>query len=131
MLSLCVKNIFSIMSNSELSGLKFFFNFYWSIVDLQCCISIQHLQCCIKLYSKVNQLYIYIYLFYIYIYIYVSTIFFKYLFFSHIGNYRILLLLLFSRSVMSDSLQTHGLQYDMLPCPSPSPGVCSNSCPLT
>ena len=32
---------------------------------------------------------------------------------------------------MSDSLQLHGLQYTRLPCPSPSPGVCSNSCPLS
>ena len=30
---------------------------------------------------------------------------------------------------MSDSLQSHGLQHTRLPCPSPSPGVCSNSCP--
>ena len=38
---------------------------------------------------------------------------------------------LFSRSVVSDSLQPHGLQYARLPCPSPSPGDCSNSCPLS
>ena len=38
--------------------------------------------------------------------------------------------LLFSCSVMSDSLQPHGLQHARLPCPSLSPGVCSNSCPL-
>ena len=38
------------------------------------------------------------------------------------------LLLLFSRSVVSDSLQLHGLQNTRLPCPSPSPGACSNSC---
>ena len=37
---------------------------------------------------------------------------------------------LFSRSVVSDSLRAHGLQHDRLPCPSPSPGACSNSCPL-
>ena len=36
-------------------------------------------------------------------------------------------LLLFSRSVMSDSLQPHGLQYIRIPCPSPSPRVCSKS----
>ena len=40
-------------------------------------------------------------------------------------------MLLFSHSVMSDSLRSHGLQPARLPCPSPSPGVCSNSCPLT
>ena len=37
--------------------------------------------------------------------------------------------LLFSRSVVSNSLQSHGLQHTSLPCPSSSPGVCSNSCP--
>ena len=31
---------------------------------------------------------------------------------------------------MSDSLQPHGLQHVRLPCPSLSPRVCSNSCPL-
>ena len=40
------------------------------------------------------------------------------------------LLLLFSRSVVSDSLRPHGRQYARLPCPSRSRGVCSNSCPL-
>ena len=39
------------------------------------------------------------------------------------------LLLLFSHSVISDSLQPHGLQHARLPCSSPSPKVCSNSCP--
>ena len=34
-------------------------------------------------------------------------------------------------SVMSDSLQPHGLQHARPPCPSPSPGACSNSCPLS
>ena len=38
---------------------------------------------------------------------------------------------MFSRSFMSDSLRRHGLQYARLPCPSPSPGVYSNSCPLS
>ena len=35
----------------------------------------------------------------------------------------------FSHSVMSNSLQPHGLQHARLPCPSPTPGVYSNSCP--
>ena len=35
----------------------------------------------------------------------------------------------FSHSVMSDSLQPHGLQHPRLPCPSPTPRACSNSCP--
>ena len=29
------------------------------------------------------------------------------------------------------SLQPHGLQHSRLPCPSPPPRVCSNSCPLS
>ena len=41
------------------------------------------------------------------------------------------LLLLFSCSVVSHSSRPHGLQHTMLPCPSPSPGVCSNSWPLS
>ena len=36
----------------------------------------------------------------------------------------------FSLSVVSDSLWQHGLQHARLLCPSPSPGVYSNSCPL-
>ena len=35
-----------------------------------------------------------------------------------------------SSSVMSDSLPPHGLQHARLPCPLPSPRVCSNPCPL-
>ena len=35
----------------------------------------------------------------------------------------------FSHSVMSDYLWPHGLQHTRLPCPSPTPGVFSNSCP--
>ena len=31
----------------------------------------------------------------------------------------------------SNSLWPHGLQHTRLPCPSPSPGVCSDSCPLS
>ena len=35
----------------------------------------------------------------------------------------------FSRSVMSDSLRPHESQHTRPPCPSPTPGVYSNSCP--
>ena len=35
----------------------------------------------------------------------------------------------FSSSVMSDSLWPHGLQHTRLPCPSPTPEACSNTCP--
>ena len=34
-------------------------------------------------------------------------------------------------SVVSNSLWSHGLQHTRLPGPSPSPGACSNSCPLS
>ena len=37
----------------------------------------------------------------------------------------------FSCSAVSDSLQPHGLQHSRPPCPSPGPGACSNSCPLS
>ena len=40
-------------------------------------------------------------------------------------------LLLFSRSVVSNSLWPHGRQQPRLPCPLLSPGACSNSCPLS
>ena len=36
----------------------------------------------------------------------------------------------FSRSAVSDSLRPHGLQHTRPPCPSPTLGVYSNSCPL-
>ena len=44
--------------------------------------------------------------------------------------------LLFSRSVgqshgLQHCLWHHGLQHTRVPCSSPSPGVCSNSCPLS
>ena len=35
------------------------------------------------------------------------------------------------RSVISDSLQPHGLQHARPSCPLPTPGVYSNSCPLS
>ena len=35
------------------------------------------------------------------------------------------------QSVMSDYLRPHGLQQARLPCPSPTPGAYSNSCPLS
>ena len=41
------------------------------------------------------------------------------------------LISLFSHSVVSDSLRPHGLQHTRPPCPSPTPGVHSNSCLLS
>ena len=37
----------------------------------------------------------------------------------------------FSCSVMSVSLQAYGLPHARLSCPSPTPGACPNSCPLS
>ena len=37
----------------------------------------------------------------------------------------------FSCSVVSNSLRPHGLQHSRPPCPSPTPGAYSNSCPLS
>ena len=37
----------------------------------------------------------------------------------------------FSRSVVSDCLRPHGLQHARPPCPSPTPGVYPNPCPLS
>ena len=37
----------------------------------------------------------------------------------------------FSRSVVSNSLRPYGPQHSRPPCPSPTPGVYSNSCPLS
>ena len=41
------------------------------------------------------------------------------------------MLLLFSCSVVSSSLQPHGPHHTRPPCPSPTPGACSNSYPST
>ena len=37
----------------------------------------------------------------------------------------------FSSSVVSNSLRPHGLQHARPPCPSPTPGVHPNPCPLS
>ena len=46
------------------------------------------------------------------------------------AHYIQILLLLFRRPVVFDSLRPHGLQYARPPCPSPSPRVCPSSCSL-
>ena len=56
---------------------------------------------------------------YVYTYIYIYT--YVYIYIS----------VQFSRSVVSDSLQPHELQYARPPCPSPIPGVHPNPCPLS
>ena len=46
-------------------------------------------------------------------------------------SYWLFNLVQYSHSVMSNSLQPHGLQHARLPCPSPTPRAYSNSCPLS
>ena len=43
----------------------------------------------------------------------------------------VMAVLSFSHKVTSDSLRPHGLQHARPPCPSPTPGAYSNSCPLS
>ena len=50
---------------------------------------------------------------------------------GQIFTYLRLIFFLFTYSVVSNSLWPHGLQHTRLPCPSPSSGTCSNSCPLS
>ena len=51
--------------------------------------------------------------------------------FIYLTNTSYASLLLFSRSVVFHSLQPHGLQHTILPCPSLSPRVCWKSGPLS
>ena len=46
-------------------------------------------------------------------------------------NYKVCCSIQFSHPVMSDSLQPQGLQHHRPPCPSPTHGTYSNSCPLS
>ena len=66
---------------------------------------------------------------------FVFTIFLLFFILYYISMYleatnNLILLLLFSCSVVSNSLRPHRLQHTRLPCPSVAPRVCSNSCPL-
>ena len=49
----------------------------------------------------------------------------------HLGSQNHFQSVQFSRSVVSDSLQLYGLQHVRTPCPSPTPGTYTNSCPLS
>ena len=60
-----------------------------------------------------------------------GLIFREYLKLEFKTNGCISIILLFSCSVVSDSLRLHGLQHARFLFPSLSPGVCSNSCPLS
>ena len=48
---------------------------------------------------------------------------------KHMKKWSTSLIIQFSHSGLSDSLRPHGLQHARLPCPSPTPRACSNSCP--
>ena len=48
-----------------------------------------------------------------------------------IGKFSLLASVQFSRSAVSNSLRPHELQHARPPCPSPTPGVHSDSCPLS
>ena len=50
---------------------------------------------------------------------------------SQAEDWIVSILLLWRHWVRSDSLWPRGLQHTRLPCPSPSPRVCPNSCPLS
>ena len=56
---------------------------------------------------------------------------FSFQFYSMRYNAEVRITVLFSCSVLSDSLRSHGLQHTKLLCPSLSPRACSNSYPLS
>ena len=60
-----------------------------------------------------------------------SLFFFSFFFYCFIFCCAFSALLLFICSVVSNSLLPHGLQHARLPCPSLSPWICSDSCPLS
>ena len=51
--------------------------------------------------------------------------------FQNNGSFIDIALLLLSHTIVSNCLWPHGLQHARHPCPSPSPRVSSNSCPLS
>ena len=57
-----------------------------------------------------------------------SKTFNKHLCFGYYDHFQLHKVVQFSSSVVSDSLWPHGLQHTRPPCPSPTPGVYSNSC---
>ena len=92
--------------------LFFILQFYWSIINLQCCLH----------FSDVQQGYLHTHT---HTHTHTHILFF-FRFFSFLG-YSVQ----FSRSVVSDSLRPHELQHTRPPCPSPTAGVYPNPCPLS
>ena len=54
----------------------------------------------------------------------------QYLFLKFFFNYFCWSIMVVQSLSHARLFELHGLQHARLPCPSPSPGVCSNSCPL-
>ena len=61
----------------------------------------------------------------------IGTIIISFILYTEILKFRGASSVQFSHSVVSDSLWPHELQHARHPCPSPTPGVHSNSCPLS
>ena len=79
----------TLMQATSLFSWLFVFNFYWTLVDLQCCVSF----CCTE----------------------------KWISYPHTC----------CCCSVTKSMWPHGSRHNGLPCPSLSPGVCWNSCPLS
>ena len=54
-----------------------------------------------------------------------------YMYVLYIHTYTCVYVYIFGRSVVSNCLRPHGLQHTRSPCPSPTPRVYPNSCPLS
>ena len=83
------------------------------VLDMLCHLFMRHFVPCFI----ASTLFILIYKYFLYTYIYIYT--------------HTLYSVQFSLSVMSDSLRPHELQHTRPPCPSPTPRVHPNSCPLS
>ena len=82
--------------------------------------------------EKIEEPYVFIQIMYTFCNILISCIFehfheyiYIYIYIYHINSVQ------FSCSVVSNSLRPHGRQHARPPCPSPTPGVHPNSCPLS
>ena len=129
--SLCLGNPMLSSLFSSMPSIFFFwifkkdFTLFWRIVDSQCCVSFR---CRAKWFSYTHQVYTPVILTRYTHQVYIPGIHTQVIHTSY--AHQVYIPVQFSRSVLSDSLRPHGLQHARLPCPSPSPGACSNSCPL-